>query len=205
MHVQRRCGAPNGRGVSSSLRQQYLVAAAFGEWTRVQVCTEVQTPGAIGLCYFLFCDGNQGKNQKGHSCLSCSRQKVFVQHEISRLFNALVVSVLLYNAETWVPTRVQVRTHFLPQMPTKNGKIPQSARSRQGTSLRRGSVERDADAECLFSPRVSAVAHWTVFSASCLRTMSTPISGHLSCYVIYLSFPPANLEGVHCISRTRSE
>ena len=40
--------------------------------------------------------------------------KVFLQHEIdiklrSRLFNALVVSVLMHNAETWVPTRVQVR------------------------------------------------------------------------------------------------
>ena len=41
-------------------------------------------------------------------------RKVILQHEIdiklrSRLFNALVMSVLLYNAETWVPTRVQVR------------------------------------------------------------------------------------------------
>ena len=36
-------------------------------------------------------------------------RKVFLQHETdiklcSRLFNALVVSILLYNAETWVPT-----------------------------------------------------------------------------------------------------
>ena len=45
-------------------------------------------------------------------------------------------------------------THFQPQMPTKNGQIPQSAHSRQGASLRRGSVERDADAECPLSPRV---------------------------------------------------
>ena len=41
-------------------------------------------------------------------------RKVFLQHEIDiklriRMFNALVVSILLYNTETWVPTRVQVR------------------------------------------------------------------------------------------------
>ena len=94
-------------------------------------------------------------------------------------------------------------THSLPQMPPKNGQIPQSAHSRQGTSLRRGSVERDADAECptLSSRHVvsvtrclCAVAHWTLYSASCLRTISIPISGHLSCYVIYLPFPEANLD-----------
>ena len=64
---------------------------------------KVQTPGVIGLC-----DPFPGKNKKATRAFHALARRVFLQHEIdiklrSRLFNALVVSVRLYNAETWVP------------------------------------------------------------------------------------------------------
>ena len=46
-------------------------------------------------------------------------------------------------------------THFLPQVLAKDGQISQSARSWQGTSLRCRSVEKDEDAECLLSHRIT--------------------------------------------------
>ena len=46
---------------------------------------------------------------------------------------------------------------------TKNGQTPQSTHSRQGTSLRLGSAERDADAECPLSARVTTCRLRDVF------------------------------------------
>ena len=76
-------------------------------------------------------------------------------HLRTRLFKALVVSILLYNSEIWVPTlrAGAMDTHDLPQVPAKDGQIPQSALRWQGTSLRCRSVEKDEDAECLLSHR----------------------------------------------------
>ena len=138
--------------------------------------------------------------------------KVFLQHEIdihlrTRLFSALVVSILLCISEIWVPThacRCDEYTFFYLRCLRRMGRLHRAPVPGK---------ERLADAEVLKKmqmPSVSlssrhavlarqrqrqcAVVRWTLCSASCLPMMRAPISCHLSCYVTYVSLLSANLE-----------
>ena len=144
-----------------------------GERTCVQVRTAVQTSGVHGVCDSLTSPGNQGKDQESHSRLP---GKFFATSTSASIHPPVqctcCVDPPLQFRDLGAYTRVgAMDTHVSPQVPAKYGQIPQSARSWQGMSLRCRSVEKDADAECLLSHRVTPC--W-------LRNVNVPLSAGAS-------------------------
>ena len=153
-------GLANAEPANASAMSRECRGVFAGERTCVKARAAMQTSGWK----------SRERIKKATRAFHALAKKVFLQHEIdiqqrTRLFNALVVSILLYNSEIWVPTRAQVRwIHiFYLRCLRRMGGFPRA----QGTSLRCTSVEKDADAECLLSHRVTTC--W-------IRNLSVPLS-----------------------------